>query len=80
MELGCGIRVKPVKAREYLYVWHYELLDGRRRQRYEYIGPADDSAARRNAVNALKGYAQRAMEDARRRWQAQEAIAAPPGR
>jgi len=80
MELGCGIRVKPVKGREYLYVWHYEPVDGRRRQRYEYVGPVNNPAARRAAVDKLEGYARKAIEDARRRVQTERAIASPAGR
>ncbi len=70
MELGCGIRVMTVKGREYLYVWHYESRDGRRRQEYDYVGPAADPASRRRASETLDAYGRKAMEDLRRRLQA----------
>jgi len=67
MQLGSGLHVKPVKAREYLYVWHYEVRDGRRRPVYEYIGPAADLDSGRRAAEALEAHARRAVDDARRR-------------
>src|SRR3972149_4080103 len=67
MELGCGVRVKPVKGRDYLYVWHYEPDGGRRRQVYEYVGPAADADARRRAGDGLEVHARRGLREARRR-------------
>ncbi len=58
MELGCGVRVKPIKGHDYLYVWHYERDGARRRQVYDYIGPAADSEAR-EAGRSLAGSAGR---------------------
>src|SRR3972149_6266651 len=75
MELGCGVRVKPVKGRDYLYVWHYEPDGGRRRQVYEYVGPAADADARRRAVDVLEVHARRALEEARRRIAEGRAVA-----
>lgn len=76
MELGCGIRLKTVKRREYLYVWHYEPIEGRRRQVYDYIGPAANPEARRKAIDALEAHARKAIDDARRRIHAGRAVAA----
>src|SRR2546428_13175556 len=76
MELGCGVRVKAIKGHDYLYVWHYERDGARRRQVYDYIGPASDSEARRRAIDSLEGHARRAIEEARHRI---EAGGAPPG-
>ena len=59
-----------VKGREYLYVWHYETRDGRRRQVYEYIGPAGDRSAGRRVVEALERFTREGIEEARRRLQA----------
>ncbi len=67
MELGVGVRVKPVKGRDYLYVWHYEPDGGRRRQVYQYVGPAADAAARGRAIDLLEAHARKAIEEARRR-------------
>ena len=62
MQLGCGVRTMTVKGRDYLYVWHYESRDGRRRAVHDYIGPARDPDAARKGI-----------EDARRRLQARKA-------
>jgi len=70
MELGCGVRSMTVKGREYLYVWHYETRDGRRKQVYDYVGPAVNVDARRRAGEVLEAYTRRAMDEARRRVQA----------
>ena len=70
MELGCGVRVKAIKGHDYLYVWHYERDGGRRRQMYDYIGPASDPDARRRAIDALEAHARKAIEEARQRLQA----------
>ena len=70
MELGCGVRVMTVKGRGYLYVWHYESRDGRRKQEFDYIGPATDPEARRKASEVLDAHTRKAMEEARRRLQA----------
>ncbi len=80
MELGCGVRVMTVKGREYLYVWHYENRDGRRRQVYDYIGPAADPEVRRRAGDVLDTHTRKAIEDARRRVQAGKTEAMAAGR
>ncbi|OGS50773.1 MAG: hypothetical protein A3K65_00280 [Euryarchaeota archaeon RBG_16_68_12] len=69
MQVGCGVRTMTVKNREYVYIWHYETKDGRRRAVHEYIGPAKDPESGRKAVEALEAYTRRAIEDARRRLQ-----------
>ena len=80
MELGYKIRVKPVKRHDYLYVWHYERDGARRRQVYDYIGPASDSEARRRAIDSLEAHARRAIEQARHRIEAGRSIAGSAGR
>ena len=80
MELGCGVRVKPVKGRNYLYVWHYERDNGRRRQMYDYIGPASDPDARRRAIDSLEAHARKAIEEARRRIETGRAAVGSAGR
>ena len=80
MELGCGIRAMTVKGREYLYVWHYETRDGRRKQMYDYMGSAQNADARRKAGDALEAYTRKAIEDARRRVHAGRIAALTAGR
>ena len=69
MELGCGVRV-----------WHYERDGARRRQVYDYIGPAADSEVRRRAIDTLEAHARRAIEEARRRIEAGRSLAGSAGR
>ena len=76
MELGCGIRTMTVKGREYLYVWHYETREGRRKQVYDYVGPARETDAKRRAGEALEAYTRKAMDDGRRRVQRIATLAA----
>jgi hypothetical protein len=71
MQIGCGYRVMDVRGRPYLYFWHYEPRDGRRRQVYDYVGPARDGDARRKVVDLLEAYTRRAIEEARRQLQAE---------
>ncbi len=70
MQIGCGYRVMKVHGRDYLYLWHYETRDGRRKQIHDYVGPAGDADARRKVVDFLEAYTRRAIEEARRRLQA----------
>jgi len=72
MELGCGVRSMTVKGREYLYVWHYETRDGRRKAVHDYVGPARDPDSGRKAVEALEAYTRKAIEEARRRLQSEK--------
>ncbi len=75
MQIGCGVQVKPVKGRDYVYFWHYESRDGRRRAVYDYVGPARHPQSARRAVEALEAYTRKAIEEARRRLQAARAAA-----
>jgi hypothetical protein len=56
-----------VRNREYLYFWHYETRDGRRKAIHDYVGPARDPESGRKAIEALEGYTRKAIEEARRR-------------
>jgi len=78
MQIGCGVRTLRVKNRDYLYFWHYERHNGRRRAVHDYIGPVRDPASARRAIEALEAYTRKAIEEARRRLQSQkvEAFAA----
>ncbi len=67
MQIGCGIQLKPRRDRDYVYFWHYEPRDGRRRVVYDYVGPARDPESARKAVQAMEAYTRKAIEEARRR-------------
>jgi len=73
MQIGCGIRTMTVKDHDYLYFWHYESRDGRRRAVHDYMGPARDPESGRKAIEAMEAYARKAIEEARRRVQAARA-------
>lgn len=75
MQVGCGVSVKAIKGREYLYFWHYETREGRRRPVHDYIGPARNPESARRAVEALEAYARKAIDDARR-WLQSERVQA----
>ena len=70
MQIGCGIQMKPRRERDYVYFWHYESRDGRRKEVYDYVGPARDPESARKAVQALEGYTRKAIDEARRQLQA----------
>jgi len=80
MQLGCGVRTMTVKGRDYLYLWHYESRDGRRRAVHDYVGPVRDPDSARKAVDALEAYARKAFDEARRQLQAAKAGAVSASR
>jgi len=52
MQVGCGVYVHTIRARAYLYFWHYESKGRSRVQVKEYIGPRKllDRSQRRSGV------------------------------
>jgi len=75
MQLGCGVRTMTVKDHDYLYFWHYETREGRRRAVHEYVGPVRDPESARKAIDALEAYTRRAIDAARLRLQSEKARA-----
>ena len=69
MQISCGVRVIRVKGWSYPYVWHYETLDGRRKQVYEYIGSTEDPESGGKAANVMEEHTQKAIGEARRQLQ-----------
>ena len=71
MQPGCGVYLAGVRNRRYAYFWHYEdAPGGRRRQRIEYMGPADADATASRLRRAAEDYlakAAQALEQERRR-------------
>jgi hypothetical protein len=55
-----------VRARRYLYFWHYETRGGSRVQVKEYIGPADSLRARTEASRRCEAYYAHAAEELER--------------
>ena len=73
MQIGCGVRVMRVKGYAYVYVWHYEGLDGARKPKCEYVGPASNPESGRKAADALEEYAREAINDIRKQMQSMKA-------
>jgi hypothetical protein len=73
MQIGCGVRVMQVKGHAYIYIWHYENLDGARKPVYEYIGPASNPESGRKAADAMEEYAQKAITEIRRQLRSTKA-------
>ena len=67
MQIGCGVRTMTVKDRDYVYFWHYENREGRRKAVHDYVGPARDPESGKKAIEALEAYTKKAIEEARRR-------------
>jgi len=63
MMMGCGYCVKTIRHRRYLYFWHYEDREGRRKQVEEYIGPSKDLRAREEVARRVAVYADRARSE-----------------
>ena len=58
MQPGCGLKVRRIKGRWYVYVWHY---DGEGRRKVEaYAGPAGVSRTNERAVRSLFEHESRA--------------------
>ena len=53
MEVGCGIEVRVVKGRRYLYLWSYRRENGHSKRIWKYLGPARESETKKKALQAL---------------------------
>ncbi|TLZ70847.1 MAG: hypothetical protein E6K10_06730 [Methanobacteriota archaeon] len=67
MRLGYGVRVKEIKGRAYVDVWRYENRDGRRVQRFEYVGPLKDPATEERVRVILDRFQAQGVQEFRRR-------------
>jgi len=63
MEVGCGIQVRRVKGRRYLYFWRYERTNGRSVKRWKYLGVAGRTETRRKALQELTIHYSRVKRD-----------------
>ena len=69
MQVGCGVSVKRIRGRPYLYFWHYEDRGGRRVQVQRYLGPPRAEATHDRLVAAETAYYDRLEAELRRRRQ-----------
>ena len=67
MELGCGLAVKVVRGRRYVYFWCYRNRTGRSRKFEEYIGPVGSHRTKERAVKALLNHQEKVREEVDRR-------------
>ena len=58
MQPGCGLRVRKIKGRWYVYVWHFNG-PRRGRQVHVYVGPAEAPRTRERALLFLVEHEER---------------------
>jgi hypothetical protein len=57
MELGCGLAMKIVHGRRYLYFWRYGKLNGASKKVERYVGPVGAAQTGEKAVRMLLEHA-----------------------
>ena len=67
MRVGCGLEVRTVNGRRYLYLWRYIRTAGGLRRSWKYIGPVSDGETRRKALVELHASYAAAMAEMERR-------------
>ena len=67
MQVGCGLTIKTIRGRPYLYFWHYEERAGRRVQVFQYVGSPRSATARGRLEAAVTAYYDRVAEELRSR-------------
>jgi len=53
MKVGCGLEVRKVRGRSYLYFWRMSWAGGRSRNSWKYLGPTASVETRRKALLEL---------------------------
>ncbi len=66
-QLGCGLVVREIKGRRYLYFWAYEIRSWGSRRVWTYVGPTDRARTRARAQELLLEYHEWARRDMDRR-------------
>jgi hypothetical protein len=69
VQTGCGVSVKRIRGRPYLYFWHYEDRGGRRVQVQQYLGAPRAESTRQRLTLAVETYYDRLQDELRRRRQ-----------
>lgn len=67
MQLGCGLGVKEIRGRPYLYFWHYESRSWGSHRAWTYLGPLGCPSTRRRAADLLLEYHIRVRREVDRR-------------
>src|SRR5439155_24346492 len=73
MQIGCGVYVHTIRARAYLYFWHYESKGWSRVQVKEYIAPAKVARSITEAIRRCDAYYLQAAAELHRRRASSEA-------
>ena len=55
-QLGCGLAVKEIHGRPYLYFWVYEPRTWGARRAWKYVGPVGRASTRARASELLLAY------------------------
>jgi len=53
MRMGCGLEVRKVRGRSYLYFWRMDGTGGLRRRSWKYLGPTARPETKRKALAEL---------------------------
>ena len=67
MQVGCGVSIKRIRGKPYLYFWHYEDRGGRRVQVQQYLGAPQAESTRQRLTLAVEAYYDRLQEELRSR-------------
>lgn len=67
VKLGCGLGVKQIRGRRYLYFWSYEARSWGCRRLWTYVGPVGEPRTRRKAREPLLAYHIRVRHEVNRR-------------
>ncbi len=68
-QLGCGLSVREIKGRRYLYFWAYEAGPFGSRRRWTYVGPIGRPSTKRKAMDLLVAYHLKARREVHRRME-----------
>ncbi len=66
-QLGCGLSVKRIRGRPYLYFWAYEPRSWGVRRSWTYLGPVGRTSTRAKASQLLLAYHLKVRREAERR-------------
>jgi len=56
MEIGCGLEVRTVNGRRYVYFWSYTRENGSNMRKWRYLGVAGADRTRRRALESLTAH------------------------
>jgi len=66
-QLGCGLAVRRIRNRRYLYFWAYARTPSGSRRRWTYVGPVGRPGTHRKAADLLLEYHVKLRREVERR-------------